>query len=239
MKGLASPEKMNKQILFIGMAVMLISLASTDSHANGEFYGNVTLASDYLFRGVSQTQGEPALQGDLGWANDSGFYVGTWASNVEGFADVEWDFYAGYDIGLAPGTTLNLTAQYYTYHGREISGADYAEVYVGLTQELENMSVGGRLEFAPEYFGEDTRQVYFKLFGSIPLARAWSVEAHIGRLNFSDNALAGQPDIIDWMLGISYAHDPFTVTAAFADTNWDQCGSDCNTNALLAVGLDF
>lgn len=232
-------KKLNRRILSTSMAVMLASVVATDSQATGDFYRNITLTSDYLFRGVSQTLGKPAVQGDLGWATDRGFYVGTFASNVDGFADVEWDFYAGYDISLAHGTTLNLTAQYYTYHGGDFSGAPYAEFYVGLTQELDNMSIGAQFEFAPEFFGEDTRQTYFKLFGSIPLGEAWSLDAHIGRLNFSDEALAGQPATIDWMLSISYALDPFTVTASFADTDWGECGSDCNRNAVLAVGFDF
>ena len=46
------------------------------------FTGNVGFVSDYVFRGISQTQNHPAIQGGFDYNHASGFYVGTWASNV-------------------------------------------------------------------------------------------------------------------------------------------------------------
>ncbi len=82
---------------------------------NGPFTGNLGLYSQYVFRGISQTNEKPAVQGGFDLGHKSGFYAGTWASNVSWIADgyfsppnpppapsasMEWDFYGGYKGSL-------------------------------------------------------------------------------------------------------------------------------------------
>src|SRR5688572_31801626 len=82
--------------------------------------GNVGLFSQYIFRGLTQTNEEPAIQGGFDYSHSSGFYVGTWGSNVSWLQDggsyraggsLELDIYGGfkgsigktdlgYDVGL-------------------------------------------------------------------------------------------------------------------------------------------
>src|SRR5258705_8982249 len=76
--------------------------------------GNMTIASDYRFRGISQTYKGPAIQGGVDYAHASGFYLGNWNSNVSsvmypGGSAIEMDFYGGWkksfgDFGLDLGT---------------------------------------------------------------------------------------------------------------------------------------
>jgi uncharacterized protein (TIGR02001 family) len=89
--------------------------------------GNMTIGTDYRFRGISQTFGEgfftpgPTIQGGIDYSHSSGFYVGNWNSNVSGNqypngSSIEMDFYGGYkhafgDFGLDVGTI------YYAYPG--------------------------------------------------------------------------------------------------------------------------
>jgi len=89
--------------------------------------GNVTITTDYRFRGLSQTFGEgfftpgPAIQGGIDYAHASGLYLGNWNSNISGNqypngSSVEMDFYGGWkhswgDFGLDLGTI------YYAYPG--------------------------------------------------------------------------------------------------------------------------
>lgn len=83
--------------------------------------GNVTLAGDYRFRGVSQTYGQPAIQGGVEYASPAGAYAGSWASNVSGNqflngGSLELDLYGGYRWTGAGGTRgLDLGVQYYWY----------------------------------------------------------------------------------------------------------------------------
>ena len=89
--------------------------------------GNMTIVTDYRFRGISQTFGEgffkigPAIQGGIDYAHPSGFYLGNWNSNVSGNqfpngSSIEMDFYGGWkesfgDFGVDVGTI------YYAYPG--------------------------------------------------------------------------------------------------------------------------
>lgn len=72
------------------------------------FAANVSLVSDYRFRGISQTMRQPAIQGGFDYSHKNGLYLGTWASNVDGTCNfynntsMEWDFYGGYKAKLLP-----------------------------------------------------------------------------------------------------------------------------------------
>ncbi|RTL42224.1 MAG: hypothetical protein EKK49_01125 [Rhodocyclaceae bacterium] len=104
----------------IAACAALPSLASAEDAAPAPehtFTSNVTLASEYIYRGIGQTNRKPAIQGGFDYAHSSGLYVGTWASNVSWLTDgsptvsnsIEMDFYGGfkntvgdfgYDVGL-------------------------------------------------------------------------------------------------------------------------------------------
>jgi len=98
--------------------------------------GNAGIFSQYIFRGLKQTNGKPAFQGGFDYAHESGFYAGTWMSNVSwlkenasnvspptvtgtygGGGSLEADFYGGYKMGLAEDVTLDLGTLYYWYPG--------------------------------------------------------------------------------------------------------------------------
>ena len=110
--------------------------------------GNVGFFSQYVFRGLSQTNGKPAIQGGVDYSHASGFYAGTWASNISWYTDqnaniasapvalsspgsvagydpnrsnaasLEWDFYGGYKGGFAGDWTYDVGAVRYYYPGR-------------------------------------------------------------------------------------------------------------------------
>ena len=70
------------------------TLAMAEEESPHSLSANVTLTSDYIFRGISQTGGDPAIQGGLDYSHKSGFYLGTWASNVGWIEDFQ-----GYESG--------------------------------------------------------------------------------------------------------------------------------------------
>jgi acetyl esterase/lipase len=79
------------------------SMMASASIANAQLSGTLTAVSDYDFRGVTQSAQDPALQGSIDWAADSGLYLGAWASNIDfgdSFdADIEVDLYGGFTGG--------------------------------------------------------------------------------------------------------------------------------------------
>ena len=96
--------------------LLAAAMLATSSAAFAEISGNVTLASDYVFRGISQTDNQIAIQGGLDYARDNGLYVGTWASSVDPtFFDngrdpqIELDIYAGYAASTTILATTSVT----------------------------------------------------------------------------------------------------------------------------------
>ena len=101
--------------------------------ANAETAGNIALTSDYVSRGVSYSDNDPAVQGGLDWSHGLGFYAGVWGSNVSFGtpAHVELDVYTGITRSMASGLGWDSGLAYYTYPGA--SQTNYGEAYGGVT----------------------------------------------------------------------------------------------------------
>ena len=104
--------------------------------AAAEFSGNVTYATDYRFRGISQVDRSQAIQGGFDIELDSGLYFGTWASNVGNWSGgtIEVDYYGGYAMDLSESTSADVGVIYYGYPEDDADpDLDYVEVYGSLS----------------------------------------------------------------------------------------------------------
>ena len=93
---------------------------------------NVTFASDYVWRGMTQSDG-PAIQGGFDFEAESGFYAGIWGSNVNfnDGAGSELDYYAGYGFSVGDvGVDIGYIA--FDYPENQ-TGLDFEEIYSGLS----------------------------------------------------------------------------------------------------------
>lgn len=116
--------------------------------------GSATIASDYRFRGVSQSDGEMAVQGGITIAHESGFYVGSWASNLAGWgtfggANMELDLIGGYKAKLADDASLDVGLTWYMYPGGA-DKTDFAEPYVKLTGTAGPATLTAGAAYAPK-----------------------------------------------------------------------------------------
>jgi uncharacterized protein (TIGR02001 family) len=145
-------------------AVLLFLLLAVNASPAGadSLSGTITLTSDYRFRGISQTDLEPAPQASLVWNGPNGWYAGTWLSRVD-FDDnantsVEWDIYAGKHFTLADGLDLNVQPYYYAYPDHDAARAgfndSYFELITTLTRSFDNVSVAGTVAWSPDWFAE-------------------------------------------------------------------------------------
>ena len=120
---------------------------------------NVAITTDYIFRGVSQTAEDPAVQGGFD-ATCGVFYAGVWASNLKWdpyddaeWANVEMDWY----LGIKPVTgkiTWDFGGIYYSYPGSvELQGDNnYFEIKVGASGEIwKGGTLGVTVYYSPEY----------------------------------------------------------------------------------------
>ena len=157
-----------KKLLLATSASAMVLGASLASAA--EISGNVTLTTDYVFRGISQSDESPAIQGGFDLGFDSGFYVGTWASSVDFDTNgsgldgsLELDAYVGYGGEFAEDFSYDLGYVYYVYPGDEGLDGDYWELYGSLG--YKDFTVG--VNYADDYYAETGEYTY--LYGEYTL----------------------------------------------------------------------
>ena len=135
------------------LPLALLSIASYQSHAAGSgsiepysaslapITATAALASEYVWRGIRQSDGRPAAQFSLDYRRPSGWSAGTWASSIGDRAGadgwLEWDVYGGYHGSTAGGIGYSGMVYYYMYPGARVGGDgrryDYGEVAAGLS----------------------------------------------------------------------------------------------------------
>lgn len=202
---------------------------------------NVGLYSQYIFRGLTQTANQPAIQGGVDFTHSSGFYLGAWGSNVSWLEDsrsydkasLELDLYGGYrgaikdvsyDVGLLqyiyPGDFKGSAA------GFLLKKAETTEVYGSLAYKWVTAKVS--VVVSDGAFGNrDAAGTYYAdLTANYPVTDTITATAHVGRQQYTGN---GNNDSLysytDWKLGLSKAFaNGVTVGGYYTDTNGKELG---------------
>ena len=190
----------------------------------GNFSANVGLFNQYSFRGIDQSGEEAAVQGGFDWAHDSGFYIGTWASNVD-FNDndsvTEFDFYGGYAKEIQNGINLDLSMIGYTYPGAYASSNyDYYEYSFGLGKSIGPVSFSTAINYSPEFFARSGDATYWR--GGLDYEfQGIKISGHVGKQWIDLETTYGAPDYVDYSIGASYAWQGFDLSVAYVDTDVD------------------
>jgi uncharacterized protein (TIGR02001 family) len=186
--------------------------------AQAEVASNLGAVSDYRFRGISQTQNAPAVQGGIDYAHASGFYAGNWNSSVSSQmytngAGLESDLYAGYKKEFV-GITIDVGSYNYVYaRAASADGTkfDTNEAYVGVARGPVSAKISQSLG---DYFGiansRGTR--YYQADVAYPVAPKWTVNVHAGRtdvansaqLAYNDYNIGASYDLSGWAIGVRY-----------------------------------
>ena len=191
---------MAKKLLYrTGAALAVLSVVAGTAAAEGEFTGNVALTTDYVWRGVSQSNEDLAISGGFDYANGM-FYAGTWASNVD-FEDssdtnIELDFYGGLAGEFANGVSWDVGGIYYTYPDADDLDLDFFEIYGGLGYEFE----GGVGVGAYAYFDPDNENLYVEASAGYSFTDEFSADASVGNYSFDEGE-----DYTNWSIGATYA----------------------------------
>ncbi len=146
---------------------------------------NIYVVSDYLFRGVTQTNDGAAVQGGLDYEHESGFYAGTWLSTLGNGAGVEDDIYLGF-AGEAGSISYDVGIIRYIYPS--LSGVDANEIYAGV-------------DFGPvgvKYWYETNGDwSYLEANGSFDMGNDVTLSLHLGSTDFN-----GPGDYIDYNVAL-------------------------------------
>src|SRR5262249_10525432 len=153
------------------------------------------LATDYTFRGISQTSQNPAVQGGFDASfGSSGLYVGTWASNVAFGGSLELDVYGGWKTTLGPvGLDLGVIGHFYPRSSDDAAEFDYFEPYVKASfTPAPGFTLGGAVNYSPEFFGETGNAIYGEINGAYTVSDVFSISGAVGMQKIDDvNGPAG------------------------------------------------
>ena len=230
---------MNKNLLALAVAGALSSplIAMADEPASPLSF-NVGVTSDYLFRGVSQTHGKPAVQAGVDYAFENGSYVGAWASSISwvknwtGDGSLEIDVYGGYKGAITDGLGFDVGYITYNYPGKGPANAGLAnpntqEVYAALSYKwlTAKYSYATSSHFVGWYGGaaldEKTRgSDYLELNANYDLGDGWTLIGHVGHQKIKKNSSASYTD---WKIGASKDVGFGVVSLTYSDTNAEAC----------------
>lgn len=204
------------------------------------FTGNLTLASEYIYRGIGQTNRKPAVQGGFDYAHASGLYAGVWGSNISWLSDtpganisapLELDVYGGYKNTFAGGDwNYDVGVLTYNYPGSYPAGfvkPDTTELYgaIGwtwLTFKYSHVVSSHIFGFTGANGSDKTRgSQYFELNATYDLGNGWNLLGHLGRQNIRHN---GDASYTDWKIGATKDVGIGTVGLSYIATNAKACG---------------
>lgn len=202
------------------MAMTSTAMAWESEDGQHSTSANVTLGTDYIFRGASQTDDDAALSGGFDYAHSSGFYLGTWASNVnfdigDDAAHLEVDIYGGYSNEFGDtGIGYDIGMLRYIYPGT--SGGDFNEAYVGLSYSYFSVGVA----HSEDVFGSSEAATYYSAGFDYELPYAIGLSATIGYYDYDDYADSiGSTDdsATDWSIGLSKELAGLTFGLTYTD----------------------
>jgi uncharacterized protein (TIGR02001 family) len=204
--------------------VGLATLAASPALAIDGLSGNAAITTNYVWRGVTQSADNPAVQAGLDFAlGDSGFAVGTWASSID-FGDdspMELDIYGSYsgNFSDAFGYTVGVIGYLYPNQASTSPGYDFYEVYGGLSYDFGPLAVSGKVYYSPDLLGTSTW--YYTGGVAVPLGEYFAATANIGSYNFE----AG-PDYTDWNVGLAATIDSYTISATYTQADLPGAAGD-------------
>ena len=224
---------------------------------------NVGVVSQYRYRGIAQTKGDPALQGGVDYANANGFYLGTWASTIKWIKDasngtagtsagakgpIELDIYGGYKFEAA-GLAYDVGYLRYQYQGNTYSktggvNANTDEVYGAATYGVTTLKYSYALS---DLFGNSNSKgsTYWDLSATFDLGEGYTLVPHAGHqlvkntspsLSYTDLALTLNKDLGDGLTASVAAISTNGKASTFQATSASSYNTAKNT---VVVGVKY
>lgn len=215
------------------------SVASAEQYGAFDISMNASLTTDYIWRGISQTQGNGAIQGGLDIVHDSGLYAGIWGSNVDFNSDaaVEFDYYAGFGGAITDDIAYDLGYNHYSYPDE--SGLNFGEYYASVSGW--GLTLGAN--YSDNFAGDDsTLYTYVGYERELPLELTLALQ--YGNYDFKDATfLSGDDSYNDWSVGLSKAFAGLEFALTYTDTDLSDADCEgfagdqdfCSANLVLSV----
>lgn len=198
-------------------ALVLAQEAGGDSVWSVE--GEIAATSDYVWRGISQTDGKPGLEADLSVSHEGGFYAGAWAGRAdtgdsESGIDHEIDLYLGWGLEMSETMALDLSVMRAMYPG---ANADYEMDYTEFAAALslgEHYTLG--VAWSPDIFQMGEAGTYYSAAAEYPLGDS-GIGLHLATGWYDLDSAAGD-SYGDVLVGLTRSFGPIDAELHYTDT---------------------
>ena len=205
--------KLAASLALVLSAVPFTALAQ-DAEESSPFSWSVDAVSDYVWRGVSQSDENPTLQAGFTYTGEKGLYAGVWGSGVDfgsGAPDVEVDYFVGFNKDLSESVNFDVMINRYTYPGA--SDLNFNELLTSTTfAETYSLAVN----YSNDFGGADTSAWYVGVGGSWGLPNDFTLDVSAGRSLFESDY---SDDYTDWSVGVSKGWGLFSAGLAYVGTD--------------------
>ena len=237
-----------RKLVIIGLAVLVgvtsagFSLGEEEKEGSGglsalkNFSATATIPSDYVFRGLSQTDEDPAVQVSFDYKHPVGLYAGVWGSTVDesiSEGNVELDLYAGFKNEIVENLTYDLSVIYYWYPSDTRNPEkDYVEGHAGLSYAFTTIplepNLGLGFNYSPDFYGEDGDAYYVSGALRLALPYRFGLGFELGYQYVEGDKTTGNGaglhgedgyDYLCWRIGLSKELLGFNLDLSYYDTN--------------------
>jgi len=221
---------------------------AAEAKPDNELSFNAAVASDYRYRGISQTRLKPALQGGADYVNNpTGLYAGTWLSSIKWIKDahgndnVEWDLYAGKRGDIVQDVSYDVGGLYYYYPSNNLGpNANTFELYGQISYGPVSLKYS---HSTTNLFGfvDSKNSGYFDAQYNQDVYDGYTLNLHVGHQNVKNNSASSYTD---WKIGVTKDFGVVSVSLAaiYADTD-AYIGPDgknlAKTGAVLLISKTF
>ena len=212
----------------VAFAAVLSSFPMTQAFG-AEVSGNIALTTDYKFRGISQSDSAPSVQGGFDIAFDNGAYIGTWGAAVDfdcaidtcgGLnGGIELDYYAGFASDISDSVSFDIGYIYYDYPQDEGLLGDYGEIYGSLS--FGDFGIG--MNYSDEYWGETGKFTYTYATYSMALSESVALDLLVGSGDYDEAGyLDGATEHMNWSVALSTSAGGLDFAITYEDTDLDK-----------------
>jgi uncharacterized protein (TIGR02001 family) len=212
----------------VAFAAALSSFPITQAFG-AEVSGNIALTTDYKFRGISQSDSAPSVQGGFDIAFDNGAYIGTWGAAVDfdcaidtcgGLnGGIELDYYAGFASDISDSVSFDIGYIYYDYPQDEGLLGDYGEIYGSLS--FGDFGIG--MNYSDEYWGETGKFTYTYATYSMALSESVALDLLVGSGDYDEAGyLDGATEHMNWSVALSTSAGGLDFAITYEDTDLDK-----------------
>ena len=212
----------------VALAAALSSFPLTQAFG-AEVSGNIALTTDYKFRGISQSDSAPSVQGGFDIAFDNGAYIGTWGAAVDfdcaidtcgGLnGGIELDYYAGFASDISDSVSFDIGYIYYDYPQDEGLLGDYGEIYGSLS--FGDFGIG--MNYSDEYWGETGKFTYTYATYSMALSESVALDLLVGSGDYDEAGyLDGATEHMNWSVALSTSAGGLDFALTYEDTDLDK-----------------